>query len=338
MRLDLLVPTLRRPHLLKRALESIGRVEPPRSLRVDVTIINNDTHPETIINNDTHPELPGLEATVASVPFPTRVLHEPHPGKSAALNTGIAASSADYIGLIDDDEELAPDWFRVVEEALASEPADFLGGRVLPLPGSEIPDWIPEGYWAVLGPADSGPVERPFDRDFPGMLKGGNAVISRAMLEKVGPYNPDLGPRIDRRLLSCEDEDMYLRLVDAGARGRYLPNLIVYHCVHPERLRKNYYRAWSFWQGASKGVLGRRHPTPFHQIAGVPRYAYGEAARGLITWLRTTLLGGPAHVRMAAELPVWNLFGRLYGGHMRSRRHSAPSISSRAGNEPMKAQ
>ena len=313
MRVDLLVPTLRRPHPLKRALQSIARVERPRRLQVAVTVINNDTRSE----------LPGLEATLASVPFPTSVLHEPRPGKSAALNAGIAASTADYIGFIDDDEELAPDWFRVVEDALAAAPADFLGGRVLSFPDTEIPTWVPAVYPAVLGTADSGPIELPYGPDFPGMLKGGNAVISRATLERVGPYDHELGPSVDRRLFSCEDEDMYLRLLDAGAQGRYLPNLIVYHCVHAERLRKNYFRAWSFWQGASKGVLDRHHRTPFHHIAGVPRYAYGDAVRGLLTWLRTTLAGGPAHLRMAAELPVWNLAGRLYGGRIRSRRHIA---------------
>src|SRR5262245_34494863 len=108
MRLDLLIPTFKRLHLLERAVESLARVELPRSLQVGVIVINNDECAE----------LPGLEAAFNSVPFPTRVLHEPQPGKSAALNAGISVSSADYIGFIDDDEELAPDWFRVVEDAL----------------------------------------------------------------------------------------------------------------------------------------------------------------------------------------------------------------------------
>ena len=295
--------------------KALRECEGPRRLQVALVIINNDEQPE----------LPGLAATLASVPFPTRVLHEPQPGKSAALNTGIAASTADYIGFIDDDEELAADWFRVVEDALEADRVDFLGGRVLSVPGSELPTWVPTGYRAVLGTADSGPVELPYGPNFPGMLKGGNAVISRATLDRVGPYSAELGPRVNRRLLSCEDEDMYLRLIDAGAHGRYLPTLIVYHCLHADRLRKNYYRAWSFWQGASKGVLDRRHRTPFDQIAGVRRYAYGEAVRGLITWLRTTLVGGPADVRLTAELPVWNLAGRLYGRHMRGIRDTTCS-------------
>jgi glycosyltransferase involved in cell wall biosynthesis len=323
MRLDLLVPTFRRPHLLQRALESLTRAEPPRRLRVGITIINNDVCPE----------LPGLGTTLGSVPFATRVLHEPRPGKSVALNTAIAASTADYLGFIDDDEELAPNWFRVVEDALAADPVDFLGGRVLPLPGTEIPSWVPLEYRAVLGTADSGPVELAYGPGFPGMLKGGNAVISRHTLDKVGPYSPELGPTAEQRLFSCEDEDMYLRLVAAGASGRYLPDLIVYHCVHTDRLSIDYYRRWAFWQGASKGVLDRRHPTAFRQIAGVPRYAYGEATRGLLTWLRAKASGGSARVRLTAELPIWNLVGRLYGRHVRRRRpftwrHPSPEASS----------
>lgn len=273
-----------------------------------------------VINNDTHPELPGVDEAIASVPFPVRVLHEPRPGKSAALNAAIAVSDADYLGFIDDDEEVASTWFRVVEDALAAAPADFLGGRILPLPGTRIPAWVPQGYWAVLGTADSGPVGLPYGPDFPGMLKGGNSVISRDTLNRVGFFSQDLGPSASQRLFSCEDEDMYLRLIASGAAGRYLPTLIVYHCLHSDRLRKDYYRRWSFWHGVSKGVIDRRHRTSFRQIAGVPRYAYGDAIRGLLSWLRTTVTGGPAHLRFAAELPVWNLTGRLYGRHLRSGR------------------
>jgi glucosyl-dolichyl phosphate glucuronosyltransferase len=309
MRLDLLIPTLRRPDLLERSLESVAKVQRPQRMEVGVIVINNDTDPE----------LRGVEAALAAMPFDTRVLHEPRPGKSAALNTAIAASTADYLGFIDDDEELAPDWFRVVEDALTAGPVDYLGGRVLPPPGTKFPDWVPQGYPAVLGIADAGLEVQPYGPAFPGMLKGGNAVIAKATLHAIGPYRTDLGPTAERRLFSCEDEDMYLRLVRAGARGRYLPNLVVYHHVHPERLRKNYHRAWAFWQGASKGVLGRSHRTSLPEIAGVPRYAYGTAARGLLRWIRLTLSRGPTDARMAAELPVWNLVGRLYGRHIRGR-------------------
>ncbi|MGH8639482.1 MAG: glycosyltransferase family 2 protein [Burkholderiales bacterium] len=327
MRLDLLIPTLRRPPLLKRALASIARAEPPRRLQVAVIVINNDTQPE----------LPGLDSTVASLPFPTRVVYEPVSGKSAALNAGIALSTADYVGFIDDDEELAAHWFRTLEDALEGGRLDFVGGPALPLAGVETPAWIPPDYSAVLGLADGGPEERPYGRSFPGMLMGGNAVISRSMLTRVGGYSSDLGPRRDLRLFSCEDEDMYWRLVDAGAEGRYLPRLIVYHHLHPERLRRNYYRAWCFWNGASKGVLSRRRPPTVPQIAGVPRYVFGDVTRKILAWLRASLRGRPGHLRMAAELAVWHLAGRLYGRHWNRapRLRRAPDLPSKSGNQTM---
>ncbi len=300
MRLELLIPTLRRPALVRAALQSIGRAAAPRGLDVSVIVVNNDVVPLPL-----EPELTG--------PYPLRVVEERRPGKSAALNTGIAASTADYIGLLDDDVEIADDWFHVAERALQAGSVDFIGGRALVRHRAEVPGWVPPGYPAVLGGADGGPEPFVYGPAFPGILMGVNAVISRAVLLAVGPYDTALGPRADRRLGSCEDENMYWRLLRAGARGLYLPDLVVHHHVHPERLRKGYFRSWCFWNGASKGVMARRWPPPAPHIAGVPRYVYGEAVRGLLMWLRSILPGGSAARRTAGELPAWHLAGRLYG-------------------------
>ena len=116
MHLDLLIPTLQRPGLLRATLASIARATRPQSMKVSVTVINNAAEPLVLE--------PGLAG-----PYPLRVLHERRRGKSAALNAGIAASTADYIGLIDDDEEIAPDWLLVVERTLETGEFDFIGGR-----------------------------------------------------------------------------------------------------------------------------------------------------------------------------------------------------------------
>ena len=55
------------------------------------------------------------------------------------------------------------------------------------------------------------------------MLKGGNAVISKATLQTVGPYTIDLGPTAEPRLFSREDEDMSLRDVRRAPAQRRLP-------------------------------------------------------------------------------------------------------------------
>jgi glycosyltransferase involved in cell wall biosynthesis len=325
MRLDLLIPTFQRPILLRAALESVARAMPPRALEVAVTVINNDLEPLV------------LEPAFFAGPYPLRVLHERRRGKSAALNAGIATSTADYIGLVDDDEEIAADWLVVVERALETGEFDFIGGRAVLLPAAHTPAWLPPGYPAVLGSADSGPEPVPYDADFEGMLMGGNAVISRAMLRAVGPYSTSLGPRADRRLCSCEDEDMYLRLLDAGARGQYRPDLVVHHHVHADRLQKSYYRSWCFWNGASKGVLSRRRSLHGRHLVGVPRYAFGDAFRGLLTWVGTVVTGGPASKRTAGELPSWHLAGRLYGRYLQrddTRRNAGAGLGAAPEHTP----
>jgi glycosyltransferase involved in cell wall biosynthesis len=304
MRLEVVIPTFKRPDLLRGALASLARSSPPRTAEVSVLVVNNDL-------DDLR-----LEPSWFEGPYRLRLLQERRRGKSAALNTGIAASTADYIGLIDDDEEVAADWLQVAERALEGGQLDFIGGPSRLLPPQALPRWLPPGHSAVLGSWDAGPQPLPYGPTFPGILMGGNAVIARSALLAVGRYCTELGPRADRRLGSCEDEDMYWRLVDAGARGRYVPELIVHHRVHPDRLRKAYYRSWSFWNGASKGVLSHRRRSLVPVMAGVPRYAFGEALRGVGTWLRGALhLGGPAD-RMAGELAIWHLAGRLHGRYL----------------------
>ena len=324
MRLELLIPTFKRPALVRAALASVARAARPRAMEVSVTVIDNDTEPLL------------LEREFLEGPYPVRVLHERRKGKSASLNAGIAASHADYIGLIDDDEELAPDWLQVAERALDAREYDFIGGPAVLKPLKETPAWLPPGYPAILGSSEGGPAPVSYGPGFPGILMGGNAVISRALLQAVGPYCTSLGPRPDRRLCSSEDEDMYWRLIDAGARGRFLPDLVVHHHVHPDRLRKSYYRSWCFWNGASKSMLSRRRPTAVTSIAGVPRYAFGEAFFGALAWLRSLLPGGSPSARMAGELRVWHLAGRVYG---RFWQRDDPARSARAwrdepGGEP----
>jgi glycosyltransferase involved in cell wall biosynthesis len=312
MRLELVIPTFRRPALIRGALASVARAARPRAMAVSVTVVNNDRDPL------------GLEPHWFEGPYPLRVMQERRRGKSAALNSAIAASTADYIGLIDDDEEIAENWFQIAERALEGGQLDFIGGPAVLLPPQPPPAWLPPGYAAVLGSWDSGSQPLPYGAAFPGILMGGNAIISRAALQAVGPYCTDLGPRADRRLCSCEDEDMYWRLVDSGARGRYLPELVVHHRVHADRLHKRYYRAWCFWNGTSKGVLSRRRQMQVPTIAGVPRYVFGDALRGVLTWMRGVLPGGRAADRTAGELPAWHLAGRLYGRYL---HRNAPARS-----------
>jgi glucosyl-dolichyl phosphate glucuronosyltransferase len=96
----------------------------------------------------------------------------------------------------------------------------------------------------------------------------------------------------------------------------YVPDLIIYHYIHPDRLTKRYFRRWHFWRGVSSGVLDHRQPQPTPYLFGVPRYLFGSAARGLLHILprMAGLRKDPAEL-FGNELKVFDLFGFLYGKH-----------------------
>jgi glycosyltransferase involved in cell wall biosynthesis len=243
-------------------------------------------------------------------------LYEPKAGRSYALNAGIAATRGDLVGMIDDDEEVDRTWLSTISTAFADSTTDFIGGPYVPRWGGERPAWLGTAYKAAIGWVDSGPHIQRYGPTFDGILMGGNAVIRRAVLERVGGYAADLGRSSDGRLLACEDRDMYDRLLAIGAKGFYRPDLVILHFVPPERLTKKYFRRWSFWHGVSLGVLDRRRPEPVPYLLGVPRYMFGLAVRAMVDTARRIFRRREPARMFKNELAWWDLVGFFYGKHV----------------------
>lgn len=319
--LDILIPTRNRARLLARAIDSLLNAPVPDGLTVTIVPVDNGS------SDGTAALLEWLSARFRGRVCP---VSERRCGKSRALNAGIAATRGDLLGMIDDDEEIDAGWYAEVLRAFTADPAlDFIGGPYLPVWEAPPPRWIPRDYLAVLGDVDSGSGEQEFGPSFAGILKGGNAVIRRSALERVGPYAEYLGPAGAARLLSCEDEEMYWRLLKSGARGRYLPALIVHHHVFASRLTPGYFRRWCFWRGVSRGLMDRAHPLPVRYLGGIPRFLYGSAARGVARLVATKLDGSPRQT-LSDELKAWDLAGYFWGRHIYTLARFSPVKSRRA--------
>ena len=304
LQLDIVVPTYNRGPFLRQLLRSLLRAAPPDGMAVRVFVVDNNSSDDTT----------QVIAEVAA-DFGSRLQHsvERRPGKSHALNTGIAMGAGDLVAFLDDDEVVSPGWYRAIAQAFADPRVDFISGRSTARWPAPAPDWLPADYPAVVGIVDGGPRVREFHGDYNGTFHGGNSVIRRAVLSRVIPFSPDLGPRQDRRLLCCEDEELHLRLLDAGARGLYVPTLLIEHFVHPGRISRRYHRQWCFWRGVSKSRLHARHPSGLPTIAGVPRFLFGAAARGLVCMMPLPFMGRRAPQRFSSELAIWDLAGFIYG-------------------------
>lgn len=326
MRLDVIVPTYNRQEMLKRTLDSLLNARVPGGLTVLVTVVDNNSKDKTREVVESYVERFGAERV--------RYLFEKEQGRSSALNAGIRATDGDLVGMIDDDEEIDAGWYEEVTKAFSDPSVDFIGGPYAPRWGVERPDWFPLSHRGVVGWVDGGDTVCPFDENYPGILMGGNAVLRRRVLEKVGLYTTSLG-RTDKHLLSCEDEDMYHRLRDAGARGFYLPGLVIYHYIPAERLTRRYFRRWSFWRGVSMGVMDRSRRSPVAYFLGVPRWIVGKALRGALRrFTRALSFNKDRAGSFADELAVWDFAGFFYGKHF-YREAKAARSEPQAGNDSL---
>lgn len=299
MRLTVVIPTFNRADLLRRTLKSLADATRPGGLDLSVTVVDNNSTDKTKAVVEEWKDQLDL-----------RYLFEPRQGKSRALNTGIESADCDLIGMIDDDEEVAENWLVEIARVFLNrwDDIDFIGGRYTPRWEAEPPSWLPMQYTGVVGFSNPGEEELPYGGSFKGMMPGGNAVVKLSALREVGAYNEGLGP-VGKDLMGCEDDDMYHRLLDAGKRGFYCPTLAIYHRVPAYRLTKKYFRRWCFGWGASQSVIdGHRTEYVGPRIFGVPRYLYGNAARGAVQMI-SAILKRNTDQAFAHELSLWILAG-----------------------------
>ena len=252
-------------------------------------------------------------------------MFEQQQGRSHALNAGIAATSGDLVGIIDDDEEIDPSWYKTAVAALADGSLDFIGGPYVPRWSQALPEWPPREYGGVVGWVDGGDKAVPFDRSYPGILMGGNVVL-RGLCSNALDHTRRGWAALIKVLLTGEDEELYGRLLAQGAKGMYLPNLIIYHHVPAERLTKSYFRRWCFWRGVSLGLLDRTRKLP---CAYLSEFRDGTIETRCECSRRRSIVVKPkdqAHA-FAAELGIWDWLGLLYGRHFR-KADANPTQSS----------
>ena len=301
--LDVVLPTFNRARLLAKTLDSLIAATRPQGLEITVYVVDNNSKDDTAeVVQDYQPRCS----------FPLRYVLETEQGSSPALNSGIRAGTGDLIGMINDDEEVDVHWFEAIYDFFRSTSFDFAGGPYQPNWGAEKPDWISKESGGIVGWVDAGDTRREYGEGFGGMLMGGNAVIRRRVLDQVGLYDVTLG-RTDKGLGCYEDEHMYRRLIASGFKGMYLPELVIYHFIPPERMTRQYHRQWCWGLGNSMAVLARMQKAELPELFGIPRWQFRHAAVGLLRALKGLIGVESSRVAFEGELRVWTLAGLING-------------------------
>lgn len=272
--LNVIVATYNRAGLLARTLESFARAEKPQTLEIIVTVADNNS------SDDTRATVEKFKNELANAEL--EYVFEPRQGKSFALNRALAQTTQDLVAFIDDDEEIAGDWFVEIARMFGArwDEIDFAGGKVLPRWESDkLPAWATPGFPGIAW-RDYGETEWFFGAET-AILSGGHAIIKRAVFDEIGFYDENIGPA-GKNLLGCEDDAMYDRLLAARKIGVYNPRLVIFHFVPNRRLTKNYFRQWCYGNGASQHLIDIYHkPFAGARVLGVPRFMYREALASL---------------------------------------------------------
>lgn len=265
MRISIVVATYNRARLLRDCLDQLRRqsYEPGD----EVIVVDNASTDNTAAV---------IAAAADGFPVPLRYLRETTPGKTPAMNAGIAAAHGDVLALTDDDIVVADDWLATARRLFSDATLSLAGGRVEPRWETAVPAWLQlernGRYTRLASPLallHYGPEQELGRRT----AVGGNLVVRREVLDAVGGFAGHLG-RIRGTLMCGEDHEFCLRVVSAGHRAIYVPELVVRHWVPAERMRLRYYLRWFFWSGVTNATLDAITPVTGPQMAGVPLYLW----------------------------------------------------------------
>jgi glycosyltransferase involved in cell wall biosynthesis len=308
---SVLICTFNRADRLDETLATLAASRVPNHLTWEVIVVDN---------NSTDGTREVVSRRAASFPVPLTYLFEPRQGKSNALNTGMGASRARVIAFTDDDVRVRPEWLQAaVRPLLEDDRIAYTGGPVEPIWGGPKPHWLDEygNLGGTIAVKNHGPAPFVFEDQRKTPL-GVNMAVRRSLIEHIGGFRPDLG-RNGKSLLGQEQAEFFCRSRAAGARGVYVPEMVVAHHVPAARLTRQYYRRWWLWKGISHARLHRVQPvtelgidlgtTP--RIFGVPRFMYRNALQHAAGWMRA-LARGDARARAEEAMAVLYFVGYVW--------------------------
>jgi glycosyltransferase involved in cell wall biosynthesis len=276
---SVIVATYNRGDVLRGAIESLLRAETATTYEV-IVVDNNSTDNTRQI----------VEELQAKSPVDLFYYFETQQGVSYARNVGVAHARAPILAFTDDDIRPAPDWISSITESFKRFPAaDCIGGKVLPDPSIEFPNWLTEQHWPPLALLNLGDAPMVLDVEHGAGLVGANFVVRASALKEVGLFYPEL-QRVKGGIGSLEDTELQIRLSRAQKRLMYLPELVVYAQVLDERLDKAYHRRWHCGHGHFHAVMrNEEFESSKVRLFDVPGHLYRSTFANAFGWLRCRL-------------------------------------------------
>jgi GT2 family glycosyltransferase len=218
---SIVIPTVDRPQALTRCVKALLGTGYP-----DLEIL--------VVDNRPYATADGRWSDLVATDTRIRYLAELRTGASNARNTGLAAARGQYVGFVDDDIEVDPGWLHNLTAELADHEIDCVTSLVLPARLDTRAQRAFEemkGFGRGVRRRRFGPrlwEQQPRQALTPGRFgPGGCALWRRSTLERLGGFDPLLGPGTISR--AGEDLYLFLQLIRQGGSVIYAPDAVAWH-------------------------------------------------------------------------------------------------------------
>lgn len=193
MKLSFVIPAYNEEKYLGQCLDSIMRELRGGNYDAEIVVVDNGSADKT---KEVAARYPGV-----------KVVDEPEKGLVRARRAGFLAASGDLIANVDADTRLTPGWIRKVFEEFSKNP------KLVALSGPfiyyDLPKKINFFVRLFYYVAFITYLLNRFIFNLSSMLQGGNIVVRRSALVKIGGYNTDIN-------FYGEDTDLARRLHKVG--------------------------------------------------------------------------------------------------------------------------
>lgn len=274
---SVIVPTMRRPEGLERALRSLFAQTGVADRLGSIVVVDNDPAGTAAAT---------VSRLSATSPCSLIYRHEPQPGVATARNAGLGMTDARLIAFLDDDEAASPAWLANLLAAQDATQADAVFGPI----AGRVPDatgWATpylQRFFGREGPASTGLIHQSYGC--------GNSLLVRATaLPGTTPFDA----RADQS--GGEDDALFAALSARGGRFGWAADAWVEEFAPPHRATMRYAlsRAFAYGQGPSQtAAMARDWP-------GVGRWmliGVGQAVVWGVAALALTAIAHPARARM----------------------------------------
>ena len=205
------------------------------TLRDAIESILNQTFQdiEIIVVNDDSPETTGIEEILENYPSVVYVKNDHNLGLAGARNVGIKKANGAYIAFLDADDEYHPHKLELQLRYIEDNSAIACDVQIFK-------ERIPKiTIFNKVDKANVREVFGDFKFCFQNYLTGASILAPKLLLLKVGGY--------DESLRSCEDYDLWLRLLSLNVKLIHLRLPLYYYRFNLDGLSKNA-NAISFWE------------------------------------------------------------------------------------------